>query len=81
MRDHRMAGVGQILDQHFPVAIEDVAQRRAGDFEPAGRRAVHHVVDGREAIAEIFLEILAGVVHLGEHEAAVILDVADRQCP
>jgi hypothetical protein len=49
VRHHRMAGVGQILDQHFPVAIVHVAQHAAGDFEPPGRRAIDHVVDGRQA--------------------------------
>ena len=68
-----MAGVGQVLDQHFPVAIVHVAENAAGDFQPAGRRAIDHVVDGRKAFAEILLEVGPDIAHLGEHEAAVIL--------
>ena len=76
MRDHRVAGVGLVLDQHFPVAIVHVAQHAAGDFQPADRRAIDHVVDARQALAEIVLEVRAAVVQLREHEAAIILDVA-----
>jgi hypothetical protein len=40
MRHHRMAGVGLVLDQHLPVALMHVAQRRPGNLEPpAGERS------------------------------------------
>ena len=73
-----MAGVGLVLDQHLPIAVVHVAQHAAGDLQPAGRRAVDHVVDARQALAEELLEARAGVVQLGEDEAAVVVDVANR---
>ena len=78
MRHHRVAGVGLVLDQHLPIAVVHVAQHAARDLQPAGRRAVDHVVDARQAVAEEFLEARADVVELGEHEAAVVVDVLDR---
>ena len=79
VRHHRMAGVGQVFDEHFPIAVVQVAQHAAGDFQPADRRAIHHVVDGREAVAEIVLEIGPDVVQLGENEAAIVFDVGHRR--
>ena len=73
-----MAGVGLVLDQHLPIAIVHVAQHAAGDFEPAGGRAVDHVVEARQALTEELLEARAGVVELGEDEAAVIVHVTNR---
>ena len=78
VRHHRMAGVGLVLDQHLPIAVVHVAQHAAGDLEPSGRRAVHHVVDARQALAEELFEVRAGVVQLGEDEAAVVVHVPDR---
>ena len=76
---HRMTGVGQILDQHLPVAIVHVAQHAAGDFQPPGRRAIHHIVDRRQALAEIVLEVRPDVAHLGEDEAAIIFYIPHRR--
>ncbi len=73
-----MRGVGLVLDQHLPIAVVHVAEHAAGDLEPAGRRAVDHVVDARQAVAEELLEARPDVVELGEDEAAMIVDVADR---
>jgi hypothetical protein len=56
VRHHRMAGVGLVLDQHFPVALMHVSQRRPGNLEPAGGRAVDHVVERRQRFAEELLE-------------------------
>ena len=78
MRHHRMAGVGLVLDQHLPVTIVHVAQHAAGHFEPAGRRAVDHVVKARQAVAEKLLKTGPDIVEFGEHKAAVIVHVLDR---
>ena len=78
VRHHRMAGIGLVLDQHLPIAIVHVAQHAAGDLEPASRRAVDHVVEARKTLAEELFETRAGVVQLGEDEAAVVVHVANR---
>src|SRR3569832_653205 len=72
-----MAGGGLVLDQQLPIAIVHVAQHAAGDLEFADRRAVDHVVEARQAVAEELLEAQADIVELGEDEAAVIMHVAD----
>ena len=78
MRHHRVAGVGLVLDHHLPIAVVHVAQHAAGDLQLSGRRAVDHVVEARQAFAEELLEARAGVVELGEHEAAIVVHVAHR---
>ena len=73
-----MAGIGLVLDQHLPIAVVHVAQHAAGDLEPSSRRAVDHVVEARKTLAEELFETRAGVVQLGEDEAAVVVHVANR---
>ena len=77
--DHRVAGVGLVLDQHFPVAAVHVAQRRPFQDQPALGRAVDHVVDGREAVAEEALEVRPAVVQLDEDEVAVDPEIPHRR--
>ena len=78
MRDHRVAGVGLVLDQHFPVAVVHVTQHAAGNFELPDRRAVDHVVEARQAVAEEFLEPEPRIVEFGKHETAVIVHMPHR---
>ena len=79
MGDHRMAGVGLVLDQHLPVAVVHVAQHAACHFELSDRRAVDHVVEARQRLAEELLEAQADVVQLAEDEAAIVVHVAYRR--
>ena len=79
VRDHGMAGVGLVLDQHLPIAVVHVAQHAARHLEPALRRAVDHVVEARQRLAEELLEAQADIVQLGEDEAAVVVHVAHRR--
>ncbi len=81
MRHHRMAGVGLVLDQHLPIAGVHVADRRGLDGELPLRRAVDHVVDGREAFAEIVFEGDAGFAQACENEIAVDDDIPDPRQP
>ena len=68
---HRVHRVVQVLDEHLPVAVVHVAQAAAGDLELALGRAVGHVVDRAQRVAEVVLEVGAGIVELDEDEAAV----------
>src|SRR5262245_52098179 len=77
MRNHWMAGVGLVLDQHFPIAVVHVAQHAARDLELSDRRAVDHVVEARERLAEEFLELRPRIVQLAEDEAAIVVHVPD----
>ena len=74
-----MAGVGLVLDQHLPVAAVHVAQWRAFQDQPAFRRAVDHIVDGREAVAEEALEVRPAVVQLDEDEIAIDPEILHRR--
>ena len=78
MRDHRVAGVGQVIDQHLPVAFVHVAQHAAGDFQFADRGAVHHVVEAGEGGAEIIVEADAVRAEPGEDEIPIHMHRADR---
>src|SRR5262249_19118368 len=75
MRNHGMAGVGLILDQHLPIAIVHIAQHATGDLELADWRAIDHVVEARQAFTEKLLEIEAAIVDLCEYEAAIVPDM------
>ena len=74
MRDHRMHRVVEILDEQFPVALVQVAQRAADHLEPAGGRAVRHVVDGREGLAEIILKARTPRAQPHEYESPMLRD-------
>ena len=78
MGDHRMAGIGLVLDQHFPVAVVHVAQHAARHFQFPDGRAVDHVVEARQRLAEKLLEARSDVVELAEDEAAIVVHVAHR---
>ena len=81
VRHHRVAGVGLVLDQHLPIAAVAVAQRRALQHQPPLGRAVHHVVERRERLAEVVLEALPHGVQPGEHEPPVLVPGAHRLQP
>ena len=75
VRHHRVHGVIEVLHEHLPVAIVVIAQHAAGDLQPSLRRAVGHIVDGAQRIAEILAKIRALVAQAREHETAVVFHV------
>src|SRR5689334_19467205 len=74
-----MHRVVQVLDEHLPVAVVQVAQAAAGDLELALGRAVGEVVDGGERVAEKFAEADALRRQPREHESSVGFCVYRRQ--
>ena len=66
----------EVLDEHLPVAVVQVAQHPAGDLQLALGRAIGHVVARGQRVAEILLEAWTAVGQAREHEAAADLDVA-----
>ena len=72
VRDHGMHGVVEVLDEHLPVAVVQVAQCAADDFETARRRAVRQIVDRGERLAEIVARNSAPPrLRSREHETAM----------
>ncbi len=72
VRDHGMARIRLVLDQHLPVAVVQIAHHAAGDFQPAGRRAIDHVVDTGKRVTEETVEIRPLLGEAGKHEATIV---------
>ena len=73
MRDHGVHRVVQVLDEHLPVAVVQVAQAAAGDLQLALGRAVGEVVDRGQRVAEEFPESDPLRRQAGEDESAIRL--------
>jgi len=72
VRYHRVAGVGLVVHQHFPVAVVHVAQHAAFDLQFAFGRAIHHVIQRGQRFAEKILKTLPLRVQAAEDEIAVV---------